>query len=403
MKLFTNKYLNLKIVALFVAISLILSSCEKKDGPQPGNELPITLDCNYFNDNPGAVLKDNPKAPIDYIVTCKMSIQGDVVIEPGVTIMFKTDAGLKIEGTNSLKAAGTSDKKITFTGEDKVPGSWSGIYFESENVKNELSHTVVEYAGGSRFNSNNDLGNVILYSGTTIKFTNNLIQYGKTYGLNQNYKTITTSIENNVFKENNIPIRVKAENIDIIKSNNEFIGNTINKVEVHIYTSEPKGTQTWRKLTVPYFTTAGTTSIFIKGHLTIEPGTIIEMGEGTGFKVDENASLKIVGTASDKIIIRGLTPVAGSWDRIYYTHTQSPNNQIKHAEIKHAGANPSVSKGAIYLWASPRLLIEDTHFEDILSCSINGYQGPGNIDYQENLTVGSNVTHTNVGGEICSN
>lgn len=387
-----------------LAAVLFLGSCAKKEGPGPevGDDPATVLDCNYFKDNPNVILKDNPKAPVDYIVNCKMWIQGDVTIEPGVTIAFATDAGLGVEG-GSLKAAGTSDKKITFTGIEKVPGAWAGIYFESNDAKNELSNTVIEYAGGSRFNSNNDLGAVIAYSGTRLKFTGNLIQYSKEYGFNQNYRDVTTSIENNTFKENKVPVRVKAENIDIVKSNNEFIDNAVNKVEVHIYTSEPKGEQTWRKLSVPYFTTAGTSLIEVKGHLAIEPGVIIEMGEGTGFKVHENASLKIVGTSSEKIIIRGLTPAAGSWSYIYYTHTQSPNNQIKHAEILHAGANPSSSKGAIYLWASPRLLIEDTRFEDILSCAINGYQGPGDINYQKNLTIGPNVTYSKVGGEICSN
>lgn len=46
--------------------------------------------------------------------------------------------------------------------------------------------------------------------------------------------------------------------------------------------AEPKGEQTWRKLSVPYFTTAGTSLIEVHGHLTIEPGVIIEMGEGIG-------------------------------------------------------------------------------------------------------------------------
>lgn len=388
---------------------LFLGACSTDDtniNPDPVDPIeidpPITLSCDYFQKNPNAILKDNPNAPIDYIVSCKMAITDNVTIEPGVTIAFDTDAGFSV-GTGSLKAAGTADKKITFTGIIKSPGAWAGIYFESNDAKNELSHTIVEYAGGSRFNSNNDLGNVILFNNTRIKFENNLIQYSKTYGLNQNYKVITTSIENNVFKENNIPLRLKVENIDILKSNNEFIGNTTNKVEVHIYTSQPNGNQTWRKLKVPYFTTTGTPLIEITGNLTIEPGVIIEMGEGTGFKVHENASLKIVGTPSEKIIIRGLNPASGSWKYIYYTHTQSPNNQIKHAEIMHAGANPSETKGAIYLWASPRILIEDTHFEEILSCAINGLQAPGGINYQKNLIVGENVTYKNVAGEICSN
>src|SRR5690606_31323973 len=112
------------------------------------------------------------------------------------------------------------------------------------------------------------------------------------------------------------------------------------------------------------------------------------------------ASLYIVGTSSEKVIIRGLTPLAGSWDNIYYTHTSSPNNQIRHAEIRHAGSVQT--EGAIQLaGVPPRLHIEDTHFEDIFTCAIYGKIGPSSSNAQENLTIGSNVTYVNVGGEIC--
>src|SRR5690554_8029505 len=65
------------------------------DGSSPsGNEPAEVLPCDYFNQD--RVLVDNPNASVDYIVTCKIDIQGDIVIDPGVVIEFEQDAGFNV-------------------------------------------------------------------------------------------------------------------------------------------------------------------------------------------------------------------------------------------------------------------------------------------------------------------
>lgn len=392
-----------------LATSLLFSitSCGAKGGeptptPGGGTEPAITLDCNYFSKNPNAVLKDNPDAPVDYIVTCKMAINDDVTIEPGVTIAFKTDAGFNVRSAGSLKAVGNSEKQITLTGVDKSAGSWSGVFFDSDDVKNEFAYVDVEYAGGSKFNSNGDRGGVIVYSGAQLKMSNSKISQSATYGLNANYRSAKLTLHNNTYTQNNIPVRVNASLVGMVSGTDIYTGNTEDKVELDPYSSEISTPATIHKIGVPYkLVSSSSPNLHIKSNVTIEPGVIIEMGSGTGIKVNDGASLKIVGTSSERIVIRGVEQVAGSWGRIDYLHTQNPNNIIRYADIMHGGENPSSSKGAIFLWASPRLSIDNTNFSDILACAINGYIGGGGINYQSNLTVGANVTYTNCGGEIC--
>lgn len=401
MKRFTSNGLLTTKIAFSALLIMGFMSCDRGGEPTPGpggTDAAITLACNHFTANPNTVLKDNPNAPIDYIITCKMAISDDVIIEPGVTIMFLTDAGLSINGSGSLKAAGTADKKITFTGETKTMGAWAGIYYETNSLKNEMSHTIVEYAGGDKFNSNNDRAGVIFYANSMVKFNNNLLQYNENFGITLNYGGIKTSIENNSFKNNSVPIRVKGELIDVIKSSNTFEANGVNKVEVRFYTSELKSNSTWRRLDVPYYTVSGSLSksMSIEADLIIEPGVIIEMGAGMGLHMDNVGSIRAIGTAEQPIIIRGIEPLAGYWRRIEISFNSNPLNEFKYVNILHAGANPLDSKGAIYMWAKPKLKFSHVNFSKIASCAFSSAP----LGANPNLTV-SDITYSEVGGEIC--
>lgn len=392
--------LKLAFGGLMVATVLFATSCEKKENtpPQPpvnqgGTEPPIELDCHFFNNNANAVLEDNPNAPIDYIIKCtSMNIPDDVTIKPGVTIAFDTDAGFWVREEGSLNAVGTSDRPITFTGVNKEKGSWGGIFFASNDPKNEMRHTVIEYAGGTPVSwATNEVGGVVIGVEASLKFKNNLVQHCKNWGFSLYYNAngATTIIEDNIFNQNEKPIQVALPFIGLVKGNNKYTNNNSNKVEINCgYPIE--GTQTMHKQPVPYLV-RGLSDFRIgeEGHLTIEPGTIIEMETDKRWEVW--GSLKAVGTSSEKIIFRGATAAAGSWGNIVY-YSSSPNNQLSYVEIRHAGATPNgyhMNRGAVSLAANSRLSIDYTHFEDIFSC----------IAYKVNpstLTWGSSITSSNV-------
>lgn len=386
------KHLNFKTALLLLSMAIFsFVSCTKPDEPIVPTEQPIALDCNYFTKNPNAILKDNPNATVDYVVNCKMQINDDVTIEPGVTIAFETDAGFWVH-EGSLNAVGTTAKPITFTGTNKDRGSWGGVFFASNNPKNEMSNTVFEYAGGTAVaGSTNEKGGVVIGKNASLKFKNNLIQHCKGWALNLFYSAndATTIIENNTFKENEKPLQVSLNFVGLVKGNNNFIDNTSNKVEISCTYAIDK-TQTLHKLPVPYLVRGSYNfEIGSEGNLTIEPGTVIEMATEKNIVV--KGSLIAVGSPTEKIIIRGETATAGGWGNIVFGRTSSPNNEINYVEIRHAGANPTSSymnKGAVALERS-RLTIDNTHFEDIYGCVLF-------TDGANQLTWGINITQTNV-------
>lgn len=92
-----NFQIKFKTLLVLFVVGLVFTGCSTDDSvdPEPqGNKPAIILDCHYFQDNPEAVLHDDLEAPIDYIVTCMMAIDGNLIIEPGVVIAFEQDAGL---------------------------------------------------------------------------------------------------------------------------------------------------------------------------------------------------------------------------------------------------------------------------------------------------------------------
>lgn len=396
---------------------MFISSCSTDDDtngtdddPILQTDPPIVIGCHYFSDNPNAVLEDNPNAAIDYIVTCNSTnIPDDVIIMPGVTIAFETNTGLWIRGGGSLKAVGTSDKKITFTGVDKARGAWAGIHFDSNDSKNELSYTIVEYSGGGESSwATSEKGGIVIGAGSSLKLTNSLIQHCKGWGVSLYYTAneTHTTIENNIFKENEIPLQISSARIDIVKSSNQFIDNIINKVEVKNTFSITEGNKTMHKLPVPYsiINGNGVFGVGNGGHLVIQPGTVIEMGTGKNIEVADGASLKVVGTSSEEIIIRGAVEAPGAWGNIRFHSTTSPNNQFKHVVIKHAGGGANAdsyigARGAIYIGYQAGLVMSDSHFEDIMSCVLfTDQHGIGNVQLGENITS----TNTNtVGLEGC--
>lgn len=400
----TNIFKNLFRVTFITTGMFFISSCSTDDDSNDGDpilevEPPIVLACNYFSENPNAILEDNPNAPVDYIVTCNgMSIPDDVTIKPGVTIAFESDASFWVKNEGSLNAVGTSDKPITFTGVDKERGAWGGIFFASNDPKNQMNYTIVEYSGGTASSwGSSQKGGVVIGSGASLKFKNNVVQHNKGWGLNLFYSAneSNTTIESNTFKQNEIPLQISSPFVGLVKGDNQFIDNTLNRVEVRCE-FPINNDQTMHKLLVPYAIVNGSFDFRIgtEGNLTIEPGTIIEVGEDKDIYVW--GSLKAAGTISEKIIFRGATPEPGGWGRIAFESTTSPNNQLKNVVIQHAGAGANTTsdhyynKGAVVLVYNPRLHIEDTHFEDVYSCAIsNDHHGT------HNLTV-SGITKSNV-------
>ena len=396
-----------KISFLFLAI-LAIAGCKREGCTDPlavnydekakkddgscilASVQPELLNCQRFSTSGETYVLPDRGPGIDYIIDCKMPVNGDLTIMPGVTIAFESDAGLIINDAGSLSATATSALPILFTGVDKVKGSWAGIMFYANDVKNKLDGVKIEYAGGTSFNSNGDLGSVILYADSRAEIRNCNIILGEAYGINANYGDGNFVFSNNTITTCDVPMFLQAKYCSAI-SGGTFTGNTTDVIYIDTYASDGvvPNTQTWPNPGIPYRVKAGGRIIISDGNLTISPGTVMEFETGSGIRINDNSSLKALGTANNKIIFTGVDKVAGSWDGIYFSFTQSALNEIGFALIEYGGANNF--DGAIYMWANPRVNIHDVEFKDIQACAF--YDAPkSNASAQ---VVNPNLTMTN--------
>jgi len=374
-------------VLILSALLFGFTACKKEnveptpEGSSPtGNEPAEVLPCDYFNQD--RVLVDNPNASVDYIVTCKIDIQGDIVIEPGVVIEFEQDAGFNVLA--SLSAVGTAEKPIIFRGVENDPGFWRGVKYNSSNTLNELNYVHVHDAGGLAMGGNGEKAGVVLYGGSKLKMDNCLVTNSEAHGLDASYQTSNlTSFKNNVFKNNDIPIKISLNQIDAIHESNKCIGNTKDYVLVNtVHMVKPN---TWKKLDVKYRTNGNMTLYEL---LTINPGVEIEMYQASKINVGSEAGLVAVGTAEDPIILTGVSKVSKAWQGIYI-NSPHPENEIAHVEFHYCGYGEPETN--VWLWYNKTLNIHDVSFENGDGCGVNFKLHTGQTENQ-NLTIGPNIT-----------
>jgi len=389
----SNKLVKKAITGTFVLTMLFLTSCDEDDSV-PIEELAAEIiDCSTSVVSGETMTLEDRNNGVDYIINCVYAVNGDLIIKPGVTIQFGTDGGLNVSTTGSLQVLGQENDQIVFTGEDKTPGSWKGIFFKSNDIKNKIEYAKIEYAGGEAFNSNDDKGAVIVWSSTHLNMNNTTITNSETYGFNASYGGDELVLENNTITNCNAPMLIEGAYPTTI-SGGSYTGNTTDAI---IVTSDQiTGEHNWSKLNVPYHLPEGL-QVIAGGTLTIMPGVTMKYGLDALLNINEGASgpkpsLIAVGTAAEPITFTGINEVLGAWRGIYFD-TPSPLNEIGFATIEYASNLDQ--KGAIANWAGVVLNVHDTTFKDIQYCALL------NDTNTSTVITTSNLTYVNVGGEIC--
>ncbi|WP_231186288.1 hypothetical protein [Haladaptatus sp. DYF46] len=135
-----------------------------------------------------------------FVDTGAVSVYGNLTIEPGATLEFGQDAGLRMYDGGSLTAVGTESDPITFTGEQKTRGYWRGIYFENTNrTENKLHYCIVEYAGGgNEFWNAKEHANVAVTNGSRLSIQHSTIRNSAGYGYEVTADSTLTASANSV-------------------------------------------------------------------------------------------------------------------------------------------------------------------------------------------------------------
>ncbi|CAM3501281.1 hypothetical protein [Aequorivita lipolytica] len=373
---------------------MFVTSCSKDDDIEEAAELLAeTIDCSTSVAAGETLTLENRNNGIDYIINCVYAVNGDIIIKPGVTIQFGTDAGLAVRTSGSIQVLGVVGEPVLFTGEDKNPGSWRGVYIESNDIKNKMEFTNIEYAGGEAFNSNGDKGAVIVWSNTHLTMRNSIISNSETYGFNAIYGGDELVLENNTITNCNVPMLIRPNYVNGMVGGN-YTGNVTNAI--YLTDAFLNIDATFKDFGVPYHILSRLVVASGGGKLTINPGVVMKFGLNGRMVIDEGASgskpsLIAVGTAQNPILFTSIDPVLGAWQGIYFD-TPSALNEIGFATIEYASNN--AQDGAIYLWDDTVLNVHDVHFKDIIHCAI--LLGTNGI-----LLTYSNLSFENVGDEIC--
>lgn len=383
------------MIAAFAGM-VMATGCTKEDDDPKVELEPIVLGCNDFKND--MVLEDDPDRPVDYIVTCVMPVEADIVIKEGVVIEFEDDAGIKINSSGTFKVEGTAAKKVVFTGVNKVKGSWRGLIYYSKSVLNSIDHAVISYAGGNSFSSNNNRGNLICYT-CKISVTNTELSNGKEHGFNSVYTSSEIlAFENNTITDNDkYPVYSVCKQGYAYNSSNSYTGNT----EDYVFLTggqKLEGNHTWEKLDVPYFVN-GHLWIGDNQSLTVEAGTIVLFDDEGEIDVSSGGYFASNGTANNMVYLGGIVEQAGSWLGII-NNSADQRNVIDYTEIAYAGGgahNSNGDLGTIVVWSSAYQAVTNSILRDNATnapCAINA-------PYNNETLVLTNNTVTNILNEEC--
>lgn len=379
-------------LGILIGVASVLTSCEPEE-LNPGTE---TLDCDYFSES--RVLEDKPDVSIDYLITCDMNVDADIVIMPGVTIAFATDAGIHVNEAGSFKAEGTAQNPITFTGEDGVKGSWRGVLVNSNDPKNIFDHCVVEHAGGTAHNSNGDRGAFVIWSQSKVSITNTTIRESATHGVNAVYGESQITLGGNTISGNDgAPLYLDDNYMGVPTPTDSYAGNGNPRIMIRVYSGRIEESVTWRKVDVDYQVTgASDVRVEESAVLTVEEGVSVYFEAGCSLTVTDEAALVAVGTDNDPIRFYGATAANGSWGGLYFAYTSNVQNLLEYVFIEDAGGVGF--DGAVYMWASPRLRVRNSYIGNSGSCGFYaGGAGSGN----PNLTTENVTFAANNGADFC--
>lgn len=282
---------------------------------------------------------------VDYrFASSSIKVNAVLNIEPGAKLVFPANGQLNIERDGTLKALGTEEQPITFTGRSQSPGFWRGIQFTFSNNANELDHVIVEYGGAS---SNSDANVGVFGQNGRLSISNSILQHSETYGFYFHENTALTM--NNIRSTANaIPGSAHVNDIGKLDAASDYTGNDTDWVSIAGNTLSRD--QTIKNIGVPY-RISRTATVAIESVVNIEPGVELQFSTSGGLNIRATGSLIATGTPEQPVVFTGTEKLKGHWRGIHFIQSASQANLIDHAIIEYAGAEGGNTQGLVSFWS----------------------------------------------------
>lgn len=375
-----------KYLLTLAPAGVLFTSCETNTP----NEVPCSITSNTtFSDiNPNGV---------DYVIDCVVEVTGGTLtIEPGTTIEFRTGAGIFVSGQGSIYAVGTASLPIIMKG-NGVAGAWRGIEINSNNATNTIGHCKISDAGGE-----------VNFSAPVAWFIHDtkaaIVNYGK---LNLHHTVIRNSggagiaasgggeftgfTADTIVGNNGFPILMYAGAVNQTDLPScVFSGNTKNAVALYGRTSNAVVEEevTLNKIGIPY---RAFSSLEFREDVVINAGVIIETESDMGIYITGNGSLRINGTSSEPVVMRGVQQLAGYW-RGLLINTNNPLNVFDYLNISDGGSsvlgfNPPKANIAVGAVAAAQLTINNCVSTNADGCQVAVSTTDGTLDYSNSPAI----------------
>lgn len=254
------------------------------------------------------------KAIYTYWVDSTHDVNAKLTIEPGTVIKFADDASLDAYYNGSIKAVGTAEKPIIFTSEldddagislapyissgtgEPEAGYWEGLVSDG-TTGSDFEYCEIRYAG-SEYD-----GALFLDQKTTVKnciFHDNTTPSGKKGALNISQEAIGSTVEDNIFYNNEWPLSCAAgftvSPTNVFHKDVDGADPLKNEYQaIVLWNNDIKSTQTGTKAVsygvteIPYL---ADDNIIVFGKLIVGDGVIVRFQNGKYLEVYENATLE---------------------------------------------------------------------------------------------------------------
>lgn len=347
-----------------------------------------TFDGGYVKAFGGGTTHDMTIANLDgakYQIVNNVDFEHEIDIQAGAEFEFGPDAGIVVRSDAVIKANGTSNNKIVFTGASKVAGAWRGIFVGSSSVDNIFEHVEISYGGSTNMATYFDKTNMVI-DRAKITLRNVSFTGSAGYGIQTRRDGSDFKIENCTFNDNaESHMLIHPTQVDFIDNQTNFNGGV---VEVYGGDTEDSGNETWSNLNNGAFYFSG--SVNIDNSVSIEAGALFEMDTDVKLKVREE--IKGNGTSDDWIVFSGKSKAKGAWAGILVA-SSSVENKLDYVKIEYGGGkdldiymdagNLGVHNDA-YL-STPNVKIENSaNYGIIVRESRDAVIDMGNVDYLNN-------------------
>ncbi|MFO7894899.1 MAG: PKD domain-containing protein [Longimicrobiales bacterium] len=336
---------------------------EVSDGTETDADT-VVITAQLNTDLSGTISQDTTLEDVgqDYHVAGELSVDAALVVEPGVTIRFASDASLVTSTSGSINAVGTASDTIVFTGTTEEAGHWRGLGFRSNDGANELTHVEIAYGGGASLYSIDGDGNVGVENGAQVKISNAYIHHSGAAGVYAESDASLPEFASNTISENTAaPVVLPFRLMGAVDTTSTYANNT--EAYIDVYSASVDSDMSVDALDVPYRVDGNSD---VNAAMSVAPGAAFEFRSDAGFYVDTDGSLAAVGEAESPITFVGTQDQPGYWKGIGF-RSNDGLNELTYVEVAHGGTSSQFSidvTGNVAVENGARVKVTNSTFRD---------------------------------------